>query len=113
MIAGGTLHCNKIIGSRVSGVLLALALVIASAAGRPRVAFGGAPLDDVELLSSVMWQPIANGAKYIYPPGIPAVLRQHEPNRTLRIEEYFNVAVNGNSLVPHVRGTWAARPITN
>ena len=59
---------------------------------------------ELELLSSVMWQPLAHGNSYIYPPGIPAVLRRNEANRSFRIEQYFDSrsAISPEAIVPRV-----------
>ena len=66
----------------------------------------GLEYDDVELISSVMWQPLANGKKYLYPPGIPAVLKNTDESRTFKVEQYYNTYLNGSRVKPHVRGTW-------
>ena len=100
---------SRTIGIRYAWV--ALAMGFASAQAEPQDAAG-----EVELVSSVIWQPLSEssfdqsgdaGAAYVYPPGIPVVLRRASTHRRFRIEQYFNQPIAPDSLVPRVLGTWA------
>ena len=57
------------------------------------------------LASSLMWQP---NSKYVYFPGIPAVLRPtaNSDEREFIVEQYFNTRIKSEQLSPNVRGTW-------
>ena len=57
----------------------------------------------IELLSSVMWK---KEQRYIYPPGVPAVLLQQDENRVFVIEQYYSQAVDPKVLKVYVRGPW-------
>ena len=76
--------------------------VVAKAVGSP-VTESSSPL---ELISSVMWQPLTEAKRYVYPPGVPAVLKTSTIERTFRIEQYFSGEVDPAQLVPRVHGTW-------
>lgn len=67
---------------------------------------------DFELLSSVMWQPKGGDDGYVYPPGIPAVLKKSDKHRTFRIEQYFHskTPLASGAILPHVSGTWPRTP---
>ena len=64
----------------------------------------------LELKSSVMWQPRAEGESFVYPPGIPAVLRRSTAHREFRIEQYYSEDLGAAHLLPRVRGTWPDFP---
>ena len=70
----------------------------------------GLEYDDVELVSSVMWQPLQNGKKYLYPPGIPAVLKKTDESRMFKVEQYYNTYLGQSRVKPRVRGTWPKTP---
>jgi hypothetical protein len=64
-----------------------------------------------QLLSSVMWQVTENvDEKFIYPPGVPAVLRPFAAPKTLRIEQYYAKPVNSVNLAMSLHGTWPETP---
>lgn len=60
----------------------------------------------VSLASSIMWQPIDKEMRYIYPAGIPAVLKASQTRRSFRIEQYFTNQLSANRLAVHVTGPW-------
>jgi hypothetical protein len=60
-------------------------------------------MEPANLLSSVLWQP---EQKFIYLPGISAVLRPDQEDRDFRLEMLFDAPVAPESIVPNVQGTW-------
>lgn len=55
----------------------------------------------IGLKSSVMWQ---KGSKFIYPPGVTAVLTKDNEFRSFRIEQYYNRRIDSSFLKVYVRG---------
>jgi hypothetical protein len=63
------------------------------------------------LTSSVMWQTSEKpDERFVYPPGVPAVLRPSNEDRTLRIEQYFSHPISADSIAIDLHGTWPETP---
>ena len=59
------------------------------------------------LISSVMWQVSNNpDERFVYPPGVPAVLRPGNVTRTLRIEQYYSRPLESKELFVDLHGSW-------
>ena len=60
-----------------------------------------------KLNSSVMWQISEDPAqRFVYPPGVPAVLRPAKTATTLRVEQYYSQPVDSASISIDLHGSW-------
>jgi hypothetical protein len=63
-------------------------------------------VETLDMTSSVMWQEVSDSKKYVYPPGIPAVLKSSQEQRKLYIEQYFSNEVDKEVFETKVQGSW-------
>ena len=90
------------------GVFAALTLIVLTATTSTTVYSSPEPQ---QLVSSVIWHVTdIPEEKFVYPPGVPAVLRPSESVRTLRIEQYYSKPVTSANLAVSLHGSWPETP---
>ena len=93
-----------------AGVLVGAAVMLTTfAVSAATSAF--AMSSEQELLSSIMWQVSGTPAeRFLYPPGLPAVLRATTRNRVLRVEQYYAQPLSKENFTVKLHGSWTETP---